>query len=383
MKIDRHNYEEFFILYMDGELSMEERQAVEAFAALHPDLKEELDLLQQFKLQPDTDIVFKGKDELFRINGETPVTMSNYDEWFAQYIDNELNPAQKKAVEDFIAQNPDTAKELLQFERTKLQPETILFADKASLYRSEKERRVVPMRWWRIAVAAVLVIGLGIATYSVLDKKSTTTTDDGMAGTQPAKSEQVNQGTRQQETITPDAAQLASDQSLKNDPAVPGNESSTRETNIASKQVSDQQAKTSDLNSSGISDDQQIANNKKEETSNNLPKPLYNPNYDGTQSGNDAIASVEPAVNRPDQNNSRTLTNDKVTTHSPKPSDYITASNNPINRGIENPDEPDGKKNRLRGFFRKVTRTFEKRTNIDATDDDNNLLVAGLAIKLR
>ena len=41
------------------------------------------------------------------------------------------------------------------------------------------------------------------------------------------------------------------------------------------------------------------------------------------------------------------------------------------------------KKNKLRGFFRKVTRTFEKRTNIDATDGDDRLLVAGLSIKLK
>ena len=44
--------------------------------------------------------------------------------------------------------------------------------------------------------------------------------------------------------------------------------------------------------------------------------------------------------------------------------------------------DESGKKNKLRGFFRKVTRTFEKRTNIKATDDEDRLLLAGLAIKL-
>src|SRR5690606_20592947 len=161
MQINRHNYEEFFILYMDNELDMEGRRRVEEFVALHPDLKDELELLQQFKLQPDTDITFTGKEELLRINGETPVTLTNYEEWFTQYTDNELNAAQRKAVEEFVEKNPSTAKDLLIFQRTKLQPENIVFADKASLYRSEKERRVVPIRWWRVAAAAVLVIGLG------------------------------------------------------------------------------------------------------------------------------------------------------------------------------------------------------------------------------
>jgi hypothetical protein len=48
--------------------------------------------------------------------------------------------------------------------------------------------------------------------------------------------------------------------------------------------------------------------------------------------------------------------------------------------GIDTDDS--GKKNKFRGLFRKVTRTFEKRTNIKATDDEDRLLVAGLAIKL-
>ena len=45
-------------------------------------------------------------------------------------------------------------------------------------------------------------------------------------------------------------------------------------------------------------------------------------------------------------------------------------------------DQPDSKKNKNRGFFRKLARTFEKRTDIDPTDD-NKLLVAGLSIKLK
>ena len=42
MNINRDNYEEFFLLYADNELSVQEKNAVEDFVRQHPDLEEEL-----------------------------------------------------------------------------------------------------------------------------------------------------------------------------------------------------------------------------------------------------------------------------------------------------------------------------------------------------
>ena len=55
MNINHHNYEEYFILYMDNELGSDARRMVEAFVQQHPELKGELDLLLQYKLVPDTE----------------------------------------------------------------------------------------------------------------------------------------------------------------------------------------------------------------------------------------------------------------------------------------------------------------------------------------
>jgi hypothetical protein len=46
-------------------------------------------------------------------------------------------------------------------------------------------------------------------------------------------------------------------------------------------------------------------------------------------------------------------------------------------------DQTDGKKNKLRGLLRKVTRTFEKNTQVNATDENDRLLIGGLALKLK
>jgi hypothetical protein len=66
MHINRQTYEEFFLLYTDGELNLEERKAVEDFVNENPDLKQELLLLQDSVFAPDESIVFENKETLFR-----------------------------------------------------------------------------------------------------------------------------------------------------------------------------------------------------------------------------------------------------------------------------------------------------------------------------
>ena len=53
MTLTRYNYEEFFLLYIDGELGEEDRTSVETFVRVNPDLGEELQQLQRAVLVPD------------------------------------------------------------------------------------------------------------------------------------------------------------------------------------------------------------------------------------------------------------------------------------------------------------------------------------------
>ncbi len=159
--INRHNYEEFFLLYIDAELDPVQRAAVEVFVQQNPDLAAELEMMQQLRLEPEEDIKFYNKAELLRT--ETPsINTTNYEEYFLLYVDNELTPAEKDAVEKFVLQHPALQEEFSLLKQTVLAPEIIEFGDKQSLYRKEEEeRRVVPFNWTRLAVAAA-VAGLGI-----------------------------------------------------------------------------------------------------------------------------------------------------------------------------------------------------------------------------
>ena len=49
MDINRDNYEEYFLLYADDELSKAERRMVEIFVKENPDLKEEFCMCTQHK----------------------------------------------------------------------------------------------------------------------------------------------------------------------------------------------------------------------------------------------------------------------------------------------------------------------------------------------
>ena len=63
--INRNNYEEFFLLYVDGELDAAQQHTVENFVQQNPDLAVELEMLLHTKLTPES-ISFDNKEGLLR-----------------------------------------------------------------------------------------------------------------------------------------------------------------------------------------------------------------------------------------------------------------------------------------------------------------------------
>lgn len=386
MNITHHNYEEFFILYMDNELDSEERRMVEAFVQQHPDLKEELDSLLQYKLVPDTGIVFEGKEDLLKENGHSLITLNNYEEWLSLYIDNELNSEQTAHVDQFLAAHPAAQKEVALLQQTKLHPENIVFSNKESLYRKEEKTRRIPVWGWR-AAAAVLILALGISSVILLNRNAA-------GGSKKSDVAKTNSPGNTTESNTPN-------QQVKENNTAVVPEKNTQVTSPfvaeAKNQGTDPVQKTKD-NSVAVApakkviienkqphisitpvkkDEQAVAQNFPEQKpTNNLPKPLNNPNSADNNTGNAVAVNTLPD-NKVDAANP----DNSVTKGTSSPSDsYKNAVYNPD--ADSQLEQPDGKKNKNRGFFRKIARTFQKRTNIDPTDD-NRLLVGGLAIKLK
>ncbi len=166
MNINQHNYEEFFLLYVDGELSAADKQAVDQFVQANPGLAVELEMLLQMRLTDDEPVLFEGKESLFR-NEAAEIGLHNHEEHFLLYVDNELDRVSKEKVETFVLQHPALQESFTLLKQTRLQPETIVFPDKSSLYRKEeKERPVYYLRWQKVAVAAAL-IGFAVSVWTL------------------------------------------------------------------------------------------------------------------------------------------------------------------------------------------------------------------------
>jgi len=133
--ITRDNYEEFFLLYIDNELSIADRQRVERFVADHPDLREEWEVLQQCQLQPEQPLAFPDKSTLRKPEGDAArvaaPAAAAVD--FLSYIDGELAGKELAATEDFIRRHPQALQELEQWRQTISHPDnTLTFPDKES-----------------------------------------------------------------------------------------------------------------------------------------------------------------------------------------------------------------------------------------------------------
>ena len=174
MNINRHNYEELFLLYIDGEMNAEQKQMVEAFAEANPDLKEELEMLKETVLFADSDLVFADKASLYKSFDAAVITTNNCEEHFLLYVDNELNQTAKAAVETFVLQHPELQDQFTVLKQTKLEAEHIACPDKELLYKEEKERRPVVFMWAkRLSIAAAILLFAVMAWLLTSNNKKT------------------------------------------------------------------------------------------------------------------------------------------------------------------------------------------------------------------
>ena len=377
MKIDRHNYEEFFILYWDEELSASQKQAVENFVKENTDLQEEFKILGDTRFTPDKNVQLEEKE--FLLNNSF-INITNYEEQLLNYIDDELSDDERKVVERSAAKYPTIQKELALLQKTKLQPEAeVIFPDKAALYRRDEKPvssrvRVISMAWFRVAVAAAVILIAGFVTLRLVNANKSGDTLPVVA-VDNSKDQPATTKTADPLTQPKDQSEKDKEQAL----AATGDQSTREEkTKKTDNKIPVKEKKTSD---------HLIAS--KRENKNNLPKEnkradqmIVNEQGDN----NDAlIASVDvpknEAVMSESKKPNKLLDNSSVTNKASFTSDIVIAGPAGDDKDDFKGKEKDG--GGLKELLRKTARVFERRTKIQATTEDNKLLVGAFAVSLK
>lgn len=399
MNINRQNYEEWLLLYVDNELSLAERIIVDDFLAANPDLQQELEMLQQSTFQPDEEIVFQHKAALMKSGNNTPlITAENCEHYFILYADDELTNEQKATVEEFVYRHPQFQVNFELIQQARLTPDhSLVFPDKKLLYRYEKKRRVVTMTWFRIAAAAVLVLLIGGVSYKLLVKDDIT----GMANrTDAPKAEQNQTG-------------IASNDSVKqpeNSPVVPIPSPSSPELADANNEKEQQKKTAAKPSAPDIATTKKMNGVASQLAIPRLNAPVTRPDNrtDTGVPGNEDYAENNPEKKLSRTSNTITGSNvthtetaskgiaqpntDKINVSSPGKT-ALTSSNDMAAVAVPAYDllddemiemQPADKKNRMRGILRRVSRVFDKATSAD--DGDNrkgNIRIANFEITLK
>jgi hypothetical protein len=164
--IHNDNYEEYFLLYVDNELNPAERKQVDAFVIEHPDLKIELQILLDTKLDME-DVSMAGRERLYRQSEPGLITHDNVEEFQILMLDGELAQDEIQALDQYHANHSDARRNFDWLKKAKLPEEQVVFPDKNLLYRSgQKTAPFIPIKWYRIAAAAAVLITAGLLWFS-------------------------------------------------------------------------------------------------------------------------------------------------------------------------------------------------------------------------
>ncbi len=394
MRINRHNYEEFFLLYVDNELSATDRNAVELFVRENPDLQIELQLLKQTVAEADS-ISMHKKDWLYMEDD-----VSALQESLLLYTDDELNPADKKLVETMLSADKAAEAEWKILQQTIAEADTsIVFEDKPLLYR-HAVARIIGIKWWRIAAAAALLSFIVWTAISVYKNNFSAAGDDGglvkKVKTESVQSpdnelmEKSNPDNKQPETTTPK-------NNIANN-AVENNETEQKtnlvkqsgETLVSRKNNTQHPVKATEESITA----QKIENKK---PGNDLPKPHFE-NISNNKSNETVVKNVLPENNNnkisgkntdvvktnPNEKAfNETVTNSNNNNMAPAVTAITVANNKTADEGNNrylNLDNEKEKRTGLGGFLRKAKRMIERTTNINT---GQGVKIAGFEIALK
>lgn len=166
ININRNNYEEYFLDFLDGQLSPSEENIVWIFLTENPDLKAELELIKN-EISITNQAVYNQKDELKKSIFLNRLTSTNFDELCIARLEGDLTEKEKIHFDDFILQNPSRKKDYQLYELTKITSDTeVQFNSKRILKKQEKKTLVRFSNFTLISIAASVLFLIALFLFA-------------------------------------------------------------------------------------------------------------------------------------------------------------------------------------------------------------------------
>ncbi len=164
MKINRSNYEIFFLDYFEGNLSEEQVESLLSFLKENTDLKEEFDSFEIVALKDIDELPFNNKAALKVPDTSLPITEKNFDWFCIADIEKDLSIEEEKALKKYLEKNPEKNKDVDLYKKTILTPDNdIVFEKPQTLKRFVSSPFIITKQLWSYAsAAAVIFIMVGL-----------------------------------------------------------------------------------------------------------------------------------------------------------------------------------------------------------------------------
>ena len=170
MRINTQNYEQFFIDFIEGNLSSDQEAELHEFVRSHTYLQNEFNELKNLILIPE-DISFKNK-ELLKVNKNKAINgISKTERLSIAYLENEIEPKEKKELFALL-ENKANKKTFETIKKTKLLPENQYFKNKNKLKKqiNSKLFYLSTKKYYRIAALILLLLSI---TFFMNNNKNT------------------------------------------------------------------------------------------------------------------------------------------------------------------------------------------------------------------
>lgn len=165
--INRENYEAWFVDFLDGKLTEEQRVHLHAFLTLHPDLAAELE-----EMGADLPVVASepvkapvARKEIVAVGA---LNEASYENAFIAYHENDLTAAEARELELFLDKNPFLRRELAWFGQLAVTHAGETYPHKRALKHSVP---LVPVYRYAAAASVLLLLGVGAVWYNRIETR--------------------------------------------------------------------------------------------------------------------------------------------------------------------------------------------------------------------